>query len=172
MTTINIPTYSATIGNLTVIGNLSATGKTFAQYAYLATPGQTFTGGNANTAIQYPTVVEESNISKLTISNTNSRFTNTSGSTMYVFVNALLSPNNPDAATSRMTIRISVNGAAQAIAANTVYYPPFVGTPIAAPLSTSTILKLDNNDYFEAFLLNGAVAACTANNGSLAISQV
>ena len=168
MTTINIPTYSATIGNLTVIGNLSATGKTFAQYEYLATPGQTFAGGGANTAIQYPTVVEESNISKLTISNTNSRFTNTSGSTIYVFVNALLSPNNPDAATSRMTIRISVNGAAQAIAANTVYFP----ASVAAPLSTSTILKLDNNDYFEAFLLNGAVANCTANNGSLAISQV
>ena len=168
MTTINIPTYSATIGNLTVIGNLSATGKTFAQYAYLATPGQTFAGGGANTAIQYPTIVEESNISKLTISNTNSRFTNTSGSTMYVFVNALLSPSNPDAATSRMTIRISVNGAAQAIAANTVYFP----ASVAAPISTSTILKLDNNDYFEAFLLNGAVANCTANNGSLAISQV
>ena len=172
-TSLNASNFTGATGsfsNLVVTNNLEQSNRLYAQYNY----GTTTTYPTGQSVISYPTAVVEDNISKLTITNTNSRFQNVSGKTMYLAVTAIANAGTLDTVNpQKITLRIAINGASQAnrLSVNIVYYP--VTTPAAAgPLSTSTLLKLANNDYFEVFIVYSSASAGEIFSGSLVMCQV
>ena len=165
MTTINLPTYSASIGNLTVQSNLIQPSRLYLQHN-CSTGIATYPTGTA--IVQFPTAVVEENSSKITISNSNSRFQNASTSTLYLAVTAIANVGNLDSVPQRISLRIAINGAVQANGVNIMYYP----ASGSGPLSASTLLRLAPNDFLEVSVIYPSAAGGQLFSGALTLCQV
>ncbi len=119
---------------------------------------------NTNVAIQFPSVVYV-NGSSITASNTNSRFTNSSGQTVYVYVSYSFRFTSPMSGTiSNGSVLINGTGAryAQNLYSN--------GGNTSPSFTSSCILQLASNDYFEvyAFQFSGISNTISSNNTDFA----
>lgn len=166
MSTINVATYNGTINNLTVNGTLVQAGRTFIQYNANST--QSLSASALNIPIQFATAITTQNAGDIIISNSNSRWTNTSGGTKIFMITGFVNITNNDTVTSRFNVAIRVNGGGTANANNSSYVP----ASSSIQFTTTCPIILNNNEYVEVQAGNFSAAASGNISGSITLCQI
>ncbi len=170
MTSISLPGYNATIGNLVINGTLSVSGRMFIHYA--TSNAQTLAPGA--TTVQFPNVITATNVTGLTVSGTNNTtFTNTSGvqKTWSISFNGFAYNTDSVNTSARFNSAIFLNGTGSGLASSA--FVPYNASASGGGAYVGGVLTLQPNDYITITFTTSIMTTNTVfNSGTLIIAEI